>query len=56
MDGNKKVKVFNLSDMTEVVAYEKIMNAEECKIIKEIQAYDRFGNSVVTVWWVEDSF
>jgi hypothetical protein len=52
MSEKKKVEVFDLSNMNDKMAYEKIINTY--LVIREEFAYMRDGSAKVTVWYVED--
>jgi hypothetical protein len=49
----KKVEVFDLSNMMEKDRYEKIMN--EHHVIREEFAYMRDGTAKVTVWYIDET-
>lgn len=52
--GEKKVEKFVIDDPADNIKYRRILNSETCKVYKEEFGYDKFGNALVTVWWIDE--
>lgn len=49
----KKVEVFDLSNLNDKLAYEHVINTFQ--VLREEFAYMKDGTAKVTVWYVDDS-
>jgi len=54
-DGKKKiVETFNLTEQSELMRYEAILNDPTCDIYRDNFTYDRAGRPIITIWYVKD--
>jgi hypothetical protein len=55
MAKKKKVKKFDIDDVTERKEYERLMDNKQATILDEMRSYDKTqGNKMlITVWWEE---
>ena len=55
--GKVKVEVFHLDDPMSKISYEKILNSEDCVVVKEEFSYSgrEKTNPIITVWYEDQN-